>query len=215
MSGSREQILSRLRAVQPELGIIEAVEEHMPVVSLVDTSSPGLFNRFVEQAESLDSVVHLPASEDEAIQVLLELIGEDRRILSWAFDHIPLPGFAAALGEQGIQIAASRDASVRLGITGADAALAATGSLVLFSGAGKPRLASLLPPVHVAVIHQDQILADLETWVAQLRQIGTASFRQIASAMIVSGPSRTADIAMQLILGMHGPGELHIVILQE
>lgn len=214
MSGSREQILSRLRAAQPDLGIIEAVEEHLPVVPLADISSQGLFNCFVERAEALDSAVHLPASEVEAIQVVLALIGGDRRVLSWAFERIPLPGFAAALDEQGIQVSTGRDASVRVGITGADAALAATGSLVLLSGAGKPRLASLLPPVHVAVLHQDQILADLETWVIQLRQGGIDAFREIASAMIVSGPSRTADIAMQLILGMHGPGELHIVMLK-
>ncbi len=214
MSSSREQILSRLRGARPELGHIEAFEKHIAVVPLADSSSTGLFNCFVEQAESLDSVVYLPTSEDEAVQVILELIGEDRRILSWAFEHIPLPGFANALAKQGVQVAAGRDASVRVGITGADAALAATGSLVLLSGAGKPRLASLLPPVYVAVLHQDQILADLETWVTQLRQGGIDSFREIASAMIISGPSRTADIAMQLILGMHGPGEMHIVILR-
>lgn len=212
MSASREQILGRLRAARPELGAIEALEEPIAVVPLADTSSQGLFNCFVERAEALDSAVHLPASEGEAIQAILELIGEDRRVLSWAFDHIPLPGFAAALDERGIQVSTGRDAGVRVGITGADAALAATGSLVLLSGAGKPRLASLLPPVHVAVLRRDQILADLETWVDQLRQRGTDSFREIASAMIISGPSRTADIAMQLILGMHGPGELHIVV---
>jgi L-lactate dehydrogenase complex protein LldG len=65
----------------------------------------------------------------------------------------------------------------------------------------------------MAVIRQGQILPDLETWVARLRQQGLDAFQDTASAMIISGPSRTADIAMQLILGMHGPGELHIIIL--
>lgn len=213
MSASREQILSRLRAARPELGAVDPLEEHLPVVPLDDASMQGLFDHFVEQAELLDSVVHQPVSEDEAVQVVLGLLGEDHRVLSWAFEHIPLPGLEAALTEHGVQVA-ERDSSLRVGITGADAALAATGSLVLLSGPGKPRLASLLPPMHIAVLHREQILADLETWVAQIRQRGIDAFQELASAMIVSGPSRTADIAMKLILGMHGPGELHIVILQ-
>jgi len=214
MNTSRDQILSHLRAARPALGSIDPEKKHLPVSPLADQSPQGLLDRFVEQARNLASMVYLPASQEEAIRVILDLLGTDRSILAWDYKFIPLPGLAEAFAAQGIQVASQRDATVRLGITGADAALAATGSLVLLTGEGKPRLASLLPPVHVAVIQQSQILTDLETWVAALRQGGVDAFREIASAMIISGPSRTADIAMQLILGMHGPGELHILILQ-
>ena len=214
MTTSRDLILDRLRSAQPALGTIETIEEQLPVVPLADLSPRGLLNRFVEQASLLESVVHLLATESEAVHVILGLLGGQRRVLSWALEHIPLPGLEEAFAKYGIQVAEEQDATVRVGITGADAALAATGSLLLLSGEGKPRLASLLPPVHIAVIHRTQILADLETWVATLRQQELDAFRETASAMIISGPSRTADIAMQLILGMHGPGELHIVILQ-
>jgi L-lactate dehydrogenase complex protein LldG len=213
MSTSRDEILSRLRRVQPALGAIETEGGHLPVVPLGDLSGPGLLDRFVEQARRLACEVHLPATQAEAIQMILDVLGEERRLLSWDFDQIPLPGLAAAFAAQGIEATTGRDAAVRVGITGADAALSATGSLVLLAGAGRPSLASLLPPVHVAVIRQSQILPDLETWVASLRQQGLDAFQDTASAMIISGPSRTADIAMQLILGMHGPGELHIIIL--
>lgn len=213
MTTSRDQILSRLRAAQPALGTIETVWEHLPVVPLVDPSPLGLYNRFVEQARLLACIVHLPTSQVEAIQVILNLLGDERRVLCWDFAHIPLPGLEEAFAAHGILVSEGRDATVRTGITGADAALAATGSLVLLSGAGKPRLASLLPAVHIAVIHQSQILADLETWIATLRKKGLDAFQGAASAMIISGPSRTADIAMQLTLGMHGPRELQIVIL--
>jgi L-lactate dehydrogenase complex protein LldG len=74
-------------------------------------------------------------------------------------------------------------------------------------------LISLLPPVHIAIIRADQIIPDLETWGAALRSHGLDAFREIASAVIISGPSRTADIAQTMILGMHGPWELHIIIL--
>jgi L-lactate dehydrogenase complex protein LldG len=215
MTTSRDRILSRLRAAQPELGAIETVGDHLPVVPQANPSPQGLLDRFVEQAELLASEVHLAKSPAEAIQLILGLLGEEERVLSWAFEHIPLPGLEDAFVTHAIQLAAGRDETVRVGITGADAALAATGSLVLLTGAGKPRLASLLPPVHIAIIRQSQILADLETWLATLRREGLDAFRETTSAMIISGPSRTADIAMQLMLGMHGPAELHIVILMD
>ena len=213
MSTSRDEILSHLRVARPALGSIEPEKEHLAVSPLADQSPQGLLDRFVEQARNLACMVYLPASQEEAIGIILDLLGSERSLLAWDYEFIPLPGLAEAFVERGIQIAQQRDASVRIGITGADAALAATGSLVLLTGEGKPRLASLLPPVHVAVIQRSQILADMETWIAGLRQRGVEDFQNIAGAMIISGPSRTADIAMQLILGMHGPGELHILIL--
>ncbi len=144
---------------------------------------------------------------------LLALLGEDRRLLSWDLAHIPLPGLQAALDHAGIEIAAPEDASVRVGLTGADAALAATGSVILSSGPGKPRTVSLLPDVHIVVITAGQIVPNLETWAADRRAQGLDDFRQTSSVMIISGPSRTADIAMQLVLGAHGPAALHILIL--
>lgn len=133
--------------------------------------------------------------------------------MSWDFDRIPLSGLEEALATNGVQVVHKRDAPVRLGITGADAALASTGSLVMLTGKGKSRLASLLPAVHVAIIRRSQIIANQETWVAMLRKEGLDVFQDSAGAMMISGPSRTADIAMQLILRMHRPGELHIIIL--
>jgi len=198
--------------VRPVLGTIDDSDQYLPVVPNLKTSPNELLERFVQQAEQLSSVVYQPEGKDEAIQIILDIIGDDRRFQSWAFEHIPVPGLADALADHDIRWAERRDAQVRVGLTGVDAALAATGSLVLLTGEGKPRLTSLLPPVHIAVVQQNQILADLETWIQSTRQQGLEAFRSIASAMIISGPSRTADIAMQLILGMHGPGELHLIV---
>jgi L-lactate dehydrogenase complex protein LldG len=211
---SRDRIFNRLRKVRPVLGAIDDRDQYMPVVPYLGTGPQELLERFVQQAEQLSSVIYRPESHEAAIRLILEIIGEDRRILGWAFEHIPLPGLADALAEHDIRLAEGRDASVRVGLTGADAALAATGSLVLLTGEGKPRLASLLPPVHIAVMRQSLILSDMEAWVQYIRQIGLEAFRSTASATIISGPSRTADIAMQLILGMHGPCELHIVVVE-
>ncbi len=214
MRKNRDEIMSRLDAAHPPLGAIEGGLERLSVVPMEHLSPQQTVDRFKEQARLLSSSVYVPASADEAIRLVMDLLGDDNRVMSWAFEHIPLPGLEAAFRTNSIRVVSARDETIRVGITGADAALASTGSLVLLTGEGKPRLASLLPKVHMAIIRQDQILADLETWVATLHEQGLDAFQNTASAMIISGPSRTADIAMQLILGMHGPGELHIIILE-
>jgi L-lactate dehydrogenase complex protein LldG len=101
---------------------------------------------------------------------------------------------------------ATPDAAV--GITGAEYALANTGTLVVMSES-EARLASLLPPVHIAVIESARILSDLDELL--LREPKPAD--RTASMVLITGPSRTADIEQILVRGVHGPGELHVVIL--
>jgi L-lactate dehydrogenase complex protein LldG len=183
------------------------------VAPLEQTDPATLRACFIEQAQKLSCTVTVCASAGDAVETLLGLIGEDRSILSWDPACIPLPGLVSTLDQAGIQIAPSGDPSVRLGVTGADAALAATGSLVLSSGPGRPRSVSLLPTIHVAVITNEQIVPNMEAWAAALRSRGLAEFQRASSVLVISGPSRTADIAMQLVLGAHGPAELHILLL--
>ncbi len=213
MSTSRDRILDRLRAAQPLAVAVKPSNGHLPMVPLGGQSPAGLRAQFIEQAEKLACIIHQPAAGTDAIQTVLGIIGADRLILSWGLEHIGLPGFAEALATSGIRATQAREASARIGVTGVDACLAATGSLVIATGVGKPRVASLLPPVHIAIVRPGQIIADFETWVALQHRNGPDDFRAQASQVVISGPSRTADIAMQLILGMHGPGELHLVIV--
>ena len=69
-------------------------------------------------------------------------------------------------------------------------------------------MASLLPPIHIAVLRSEQIIKDLESWVALQQDFGEAS-----NIVVISGPSKTADIAMELVLGMHGPQEVHLLLI--
>jgi L-lactate dehydrogenase complex protein LldG len=85
--------------------------------------------------------------------------------------------------------------------------LADTGSVVLASGPEEPRARSLLPEVHVSLLAEERILPDLEALFAALG-------RDLPSALaIVTGPSRSADIEQSLTVGVHGPGEVHVVLL--
>ena len=85
-------------------------------------------------------------------------------------------------------------------------ALADTGSVVLLSS-DEPRARSLLPFVHVTVVREDRILPDLE---ALFEALGPELPSSVA---IVTGPSRSADIEQKLAVGVHGPGEVHVVIV--
>lgn len=92
------------------------------------------------------------------------------------------------------------------GITSAQHALAETGTLVLHSGDEQHRLISLLPPIHVCILSPLAILANLESLCAD------RSGEMPHALTLITGPSRTADIEQTLTVGMHGPGELHVLL---
>ncbi len=209
---SREQILTRLRSREKPFPQVLPLAPYQPMTPLVEDEA-GLLDRFISEAEDLNAITYQPAGEAQAVQIILDILGEDKTVLAWDWQSIPLSTLPAALEVAHISLAPPQDPGVRVGISGASAALAATGSLVLCSGKGRYRATSLLPPVHIAVITRQQIVANLEVWIQQQRAAGLSAFQQISKVVIISGPSRTADIAMELILGMHGPGELHILIL--
>jgi L-lactate dehydrogenase complex protein LldG len=215
MATSRENILNKLRAGQSALPGYVPAEHYLPMVPLPDSSPDALVERFAAQAQRLAGTVHDAPSEAEAVETILSIIGSDTSVLTWSFEHIPLVGLKEALWAHGIVTAEVRDASVRVGITGVDAAFAATGSLMLSARPGRHRVTSLLPPVHIAVVRREQVLADFETWIARQRAQGGDALRNPSALVIVSGPSRTADIAMQLQIGMHGPAELHIILVSD
>jgi L-lactate dehydrogenase complex protein LldG len=85
--------------------------------------------------------------------------------------------------------------------------LAATGSVVLAASVAEPRARSLLPDVHVSLLRADRILRGLP-------ELFEAVGAELPSALaIVTGPSRSADIEQTLTIGVHGPGEVHVVLL--
>lgn len=168
---------------------------------------------FISEAEQLGCAIY-HADANEAIEQIMDLLNGDRSVLSWADDHLPLDGLHDMLAGLGVTVAEANDGDVRVGITGVTAALAATGSLVLESGGGRPRSASLLPDRHIALMMADQLYTDLESWQAAQKADGYPAFRGTSNTVIVTGPSKTADIGHELVKGAHGPRELHIVILR-
>ncbi|HUI53372.1 MAG TPA: lactate utilization protein [Bryobacteraceae bacterium] len=99
-------------------------------------------------------------------------------------------------------------ASADVGITSADYALADTGTLVMLASPHEARLISLLPPAHIAVVPRDRILTGLD----ELFSILPNPAAQTSSMVLITGPSRTADIEQILVRGVHGPGHITVVI---
>ena len=102
------------------------------------------------------------------------------------------------------------------GITGVDFVLAETGSLVLTSRTEGSQLASLAPPVHIALFRENQVIESLDEVLEMLRlSRDTDQPTPGRSVVFVTGPSRTADIEQILIRGVHGPGEVHAILVEE
>jgi L-lactate dehydrogenase complex protein LldG len=100
-------------------------------------------------------------------------------------------------------------ATAGVGITSADYALADTGTLVMIASPEEQRLISLLPPAHLAVVPKDRILTGLDELFTRVPLPADVS----SSLVLITGPSRTADIEQILVRGVHGPGQLTVVIV--
>jgi len=131
---------------------------------------------------------------------------EDNKIdtlLAWEAAYLP-PGILDALESAGVSVTHTPDPNASAGLTGVTAAIAASGSLVLTEGSGTALVASLLPGTHIALLDSKVIYDTLEE-VLLLPEVQDAP-----AAVLVSGPSRTADIEMSLTIGVHGPGTLQV-----
>ncbi len=135
----------------------------------------------------------------------------------------------AALAAQGVEASVmsqgegkSRDdlrnesAMAGVGITGVDYAVAETGSVVLVPRAGVARLVSLAPPTHIAIVRPHEVVATLDDLFLLRRLAYYEGDRNMGSYLnFITGPSRTADIEQQIVIGVHGPKEVHLVMLDE
>jgi len=184
-----------------------------------------LVGRFSAELTAIAGKVHRVTASSAAIDTVMDLCQHRgaERVLSWAPEEIGLPGlrdaFAAAgisaddgwlpEGEEDRRARLRTLASISVGLTGAIAGIAESGTIAVVSGAGRSRLASLLPPVHIAVLRATRLYPSLGTLIdahAGILEWGS-------NLVLITGPSRTADIEMTLTRGVHGPGEVHVVLL--
>lgn len=100
---------------------------------------------------------------------------------------------------------------VDAGFTTTLGGIAETGTLVLWPNADEPRLLSLLPPIHIALVRADAVADNLAGLIRARNWAGSMP----TNVVLVSGPSKTADIEQTLAYGVHGPKELIVLVLQD
>lgn len=188
-----------------------------------------LADRFAETARLRSWNLFRAASPEEAIGYVAELatsqaVSQIARSDQPVFHDLPLDSALEALGVTSTVISHDEGKSRSylrnhiigsgIGITGADYAVAETGSVVVLPRKGLSRLVSLVPPVHVAIVRPRDIVESLDD-VFLFRRL---EYHRTGGAMgsylnFITGPSRTADIEMKLVVGVHGPREVHLVLL--
>lgn len=158
--------------------------------SVSNPTSTAVVADFKQNLEAVDGhciLVHGPAEIEEAVN----RIAKGKKIATSEAQVSPQDLF-----------------EYEVGITGAQAGIAETGTLVLDSSAERNRLVSLVPPVHIAVLEASRIYPTLGDALAFLQ-----SGDEVSPAItFITGPSRTADIELTLAIGVHGPQELYVII---
>ncbi len=217
-TSARQNILARLRSsAAPFESAPPRPTEYLKVTRAPDGD---LAERFKAEVERLNGYVHIMPDAESGIEKVLELLAGIPEVIAW--EALPLPGLIEALQQKGItrnilhvrgdtrREALDAAEPIKAGISGADAGFATTGTLALVTKGDQGRLPSLLAPMHIAILRRERLFARAEDW---LHEEGRAALMQSNSIAFVTGPSRTADIEMQTILGVHGPGVVHVVIV--
>jgi len=173
--------------------------------------------------------VHRATSADDVLDYIVALAREKRaglivRSNHEVFNRIPLDVGLRKEGARVTTVAMSRSTSqaqlreemarADMGITGVDYAIAETGTCVLVPRQGVSRVVSLLPPLHVAIVEPHQVYETLDD-VFALRRLAFLQGRGDMGSYLsfISGPSVTGDIELTIVAGVHGPVEVHMVIL--
>lgn len=125
---------------------------------------------------------------------------------SWDSGLPPLVGYT-----QEVEQCKERLFTIDAGITSTRGAIADVGALILWPDANEPRLMSLAPAIHIAVLEADKIYNSLAEAIARERWAEGMP----TNALLISGPSKTADIELVLTFGVHGPKELIVLVLED
>jgi L-lactate dehydrogenase complex protein LldG len=177
--------------------------------------------RFCAELKAAGGCPHVVEDEDAAWRIIHEILSDTParkivvsrgglveglnldRLKDEGFDVTTVDAFA---GMRDIFFAAD------VGISNVEYLIAEAGSVVVASGANEPRSLSLLPPVHIALASRGQLLADLFDL---FERMGATPQEAMPSCLtLITGPSKTGDIELRLVTGVHGPGQVHVVLVE-
>ena len=227
---SREEILRRIRKglhgstdknASPKLDDDRAEQGSIHIPSEFLSNNKTLTTQFIEELRKISGNADVIENEEAIKAFILRLI-LDRRSNSfaiWESDLLQRLNLRDVLQDKGLKSATANNkeemAEADIGITEADFAIADSGTLVLFADERQPRSVSLIPPVHVAILKSNRIVANIHDLFAHLTHsvAEMGSINDLSSCVtFITGPSRTADIELNLTLGVHGPKEIFVLV---
>ncbi len=209
---SRETVLHKVRtALGRSAG--QAIEPVPPVrLRIPEVEIEERVASFRARIEALAGKTHYVRTAQEAREYVASVVAGRNAIASNAAilresGIAALPGVRTGITDR--EELRALCATSAVGITGADYGLADTGTLVLLSSPREARMISLLPPVYIAIVERACLLTGLD----ELLTVLPRPAEQTSSMVLITGPSRTADIEQILVRGVHGPGEIHVVVV--
>jgi len=226
MSNSREEILhtirKRLKGVASEETTVERdfPSESHEIQKLTKELRSNLETQFIDELTNVNTNVLEVNSKDNIKDSLLNLIKEKelKSFSIWESEFLKEINLKEDLKEAGLKLITAKNknriSKADIGITEVDYAIADTGTLVLLTNKNQPRSVSLLPPIHLAIVRAENLVRNINDLFIILKSKLKDS-EDITSCMtFITGPSRTADIELNLTLGVHGPKELIVVIVK-
>jgi L-lactate dehydrogenase complex protein LldG len=209
---SRESILESIRSALGRKAGQPAAPLAEPRIRVPSSAGESRVELFVSNFERLGGKSFRVQSATEFLASISALVDGKSAVASNApflreWGVLQLPNVESGFTDREQLRAACATAGV--GITSADYVLADTGTLVMLSSAEEARLISLLPPVHLAIFSTRRILSGLD----ELLSLLPNPAERTSSMVLITGPSRTADIEQILVRGVHGPGQIYSVIV--
>lgn len=183
---------------------------------------------FLDNWQALGGKGIIVKSLEETVQVLKEWFGDQQAtwpnkqqaIVAWdmlptvaefAFAALEWPLVRYTQAAQNPHDRHSLAAQAELGVTGADWGIVLSGTLVVNSSPQRGRAVSLLPPLHLTFIEASKLRDNLFDALEELNSLGVRP----SAVEMISGPSRTSDIEMDLSIGVHGPIEVYVVVIDD
>jgi L-lactate dehydrogenase complex protein LldG len=209
---SQEEFFDQIKSALSDRGETVDLPEDLEITR-VTSSNDNLIEVFINNAQQVGMHTYRLSDEKTAVDKVISLI-QQAGGKSAIIPNEDMPArrqLIEALEQKGVKLQNPDDQNAAFdadfGITGVTAAIAETASLCVTSGENHRRLASLAVPNHIAIVRADQIIPDLLDWT------DTQKNNLPANTVFISAPSKTADIEMILVHGVHGPKEEHIIII--
>lgn len=219
MSRARENILQRLRDAGNNVKLTPTTNWQPPLINKAD--SVAHFKKAMEPGHTQIITTTVSAWPESLLQ-----LASEHKLKNWLVSAESASGQAfakyAKLSRKPLTVtpydksfALMKDTlfhSIDASLTEAAAAIVDTGTLLLLPSAAEPRTMSLVPPVHVALLRTSTLVSNFNELIEQQRWPNSAL---PTNALLISGPSKTADIQQTLAYGAHGPKALFVLLIHD